>query len=356
MAEMARVTLEPTGEQFSVGEDEDILTAALHNGINLQYGCRHGNCSSCKHWLLDGDVDDSAGSVYAIPRNEREDGAILLCCAFAKSDLVIEIHQHEGVEALPPMTPPSTRRATVLGQRSMTPNLVELRVELDEPLSFRAGQYAEFTLDTGDRRSYSLVNPPSSGRELTFCVKRVQNGVFSGVLDRIGPGSHLHLEAPFGTMFLRETGRPVIAVGIGSGIAPLLSILTDAADQQVDVPIRFYYGARTTGDLVYLDELAELTRRLRDFQFIPCLSQGSPDTLPRNGRAGRVTRAVAEDIPDASLYDAYLCGAPEMCDAVGRLLEAKGLPEARIHADKFYSATESDPVQVSEHRPNWARR
>jgi propane monooxygenase reductase subunit len=340
---MARVTLVPGGEEFPVGADEDILTAALHNGINLQYGCRHGNCSSCKHWLINGDVDDSAASVYAIPRDEREDGAILLCCTFAKSDLVIEIHQHDGVETLPPMTPPSRRRATVLKQRPLTPNLVELRVELDEPLSFRAGQYAEFTLDTGERRSYSLVNPPSSGRELTFCIKRVQNGVFSTVLDHIGPGSTLHLEAPFGTMFLRDTGRPVIAAAIGSGIAPILSILTDAAEHNRDVPIRFYYGARCAGDLVYLDELAQLSTRLKDFQFIPCLSQGTPDTVP-NSRSGRVTRAIAEDIRDASLCDAYLCGAPDMCDAVGRLLEAKGLPEARIHADKFYPAVESASV------------
>lgn len=340
---MARVTLAPGGEEFQVGPDEDILTAALRNGINLQYGCRHGNCSSCKHWLVDGDVDDSAASVYAISRDEREKGAILLCCTFACSDLVVEIHQHDGAKTLPPMTPPSRRQAKVLEQRARTPNLIELRVELDEPLSFRAGQYAEFTLDTGERRSYSLVNPPSSGRELTFCIKRVQDGVFSKVLDEIRPGSILHLEAPFGTMFLRDTGRPVIAVGIGSGIAPILSILTDAAEQNRDVPFRFYYGARFARDLVYLDEIAQISARLKDFRFIPCLSQESPDTVP-NSRSGRVTRAIAEDIRDASPYDAYLCGAPDMCNDVSRLLEAKGLPEASIHADKFYPAVESIPA------------
>jgi ferredoxin-NADP reductase/ferredoxin len=340
---VARVRLSPTGEEFLVGADEDILTAALRHGVNLQYGCRHGNCSSCKHWLIDGDVDDSATSVYAIPRDERAEGAILLCCTFAKSDLVIEINQHDGAETLPPMTPPSRRRATVREQRQRAPDLVELRVELDEPLSFRAGQYAEFSLDTGERRSYSLVNPPSSGREMTFCIKRVQNGVFSTVLDRIVPGSELQLEAPFGTMFLRDNGRPVIAAAIGSGIAPILSILTDAAEHNRDIPIQFYYGARCASDLVYLDEIARLSTRLTEFRFIPCLSQGAADTVP-NGRSGRVTRVIAEDIRDASPYDAYLCGAPEMCDAVGRLLEAKGLPQARIHADKFYPAVESAPV------------
>jgi propane monooxygenase reductase component len=343
---MARIRLVPTEQEFSVGEEEDILTAALHHGINLRYGCRHGNCSSCKHWLIDGDVDDSAASVYAIPRDEREDGAILLCCTFARTDLVIEIDQHDGIEELPPMEPPAPRRATVLDVRRLTPALVELRVEVEEAVRFHAGQYVEITVGgTGERRSYSLVNPPGSGRELVFCIKRIPGGVFDAALDGFAPGIRLDLEAPFGTMFLRDTGRPVIAGAIGSGIAPILSILTDAANRGVDVPIRFYYGARSAEDLVYLDEIASLSGRLPRFTFIPCLSQGSCDEVA-GGRPGRITRAIAQDIPDASPFDAYLCGAPQMCDAVGRLLEAKGLPEARIHADKFYPAVEPVSARV----------
>ncbi|MFR9802051.1 2Fe-2S iron-sulfur cluster-binding protein [Pseudonocardia sp. RS010] len=343
---MARVTLVPTGQEFAVREDEDILTAALHSGVNLRYGCRHGNCSSCKHWLVDGDVDDSAASVYAIPRSEREDGAILLCCTFAQTDLVIEIDQHEGMEELPPMEPPAPRQATVLGVRGLTPALVELRVEVDEPVRFHAGQYVEIAVaGTGERRSYSLLNPPGSGRELVFCIKRIPGGVFDGYLEGFESGTRLDLEAPFGTMFLRDTGRPVVAAAIGSGIAPILSILTDAADRGVDVPIRFYYGARTAADLVYRDEIAALSARLPGFSFVPCLSQGGAEDVP-GARAGRLTRSIAQDIPDASTFDAYLCGAPEMCDAVGRLLEAKGLPEARIHADKFYPAVEPVPARA----------
>lgn len=236
------------------------------------------------------------------------------------------------------MVPPSLRQATVRAVRALTSSLVELRVEVDRPLGFRAGQYAEFTVDgTSERRSYSLVNPPSSDRVLVFCIKRIEYGVFSGTIDRLRPGWQLSLEAPFGTMFLRDTGRPVLAAAIGSGIAPIMSILTDAAEREVSVPIRLYYGARTAADLPYVEEIATLSKRLPDFEFIPCLS-GEPSGPQPGGRLRRVTRVIAEGIKDASAYDAYLCGAPEMCDAVGRLLEAKGLPEGRIHADRFYPA------------------
>jgi ferredoxin-NADP reductase/ferredoxin len=339
------VTLVPTGQRFPVGEGEDILTAALRSGIHLRYGCRHGNCSSCKHWLVDGDVDDDAASVYAIPRDEREAGAILLCCTYAESDLVVEIDQHDGVEELPPMEPPAPRRATVLGVRPLGADLVELRVEVERAFPFLAGQYVEITVGgTRERRSFSLVNPPGPGRELVFCIRRIPGGLFDGMLDGLRPGDPLDLEAPFGTMFLRDTGRPVLMAAIGSGIAPILSILADAAARGVDVPIRFYYGARTAADLVHLDEIGDLAKRLPGLTFVPCLSQGQPGDVA-GGRAGRVTRVIAEDVRDASPFDAYLCGAPPMCDAVGRLLEAKGLPEARVHADRFYPAVEQAPAR-----------
>ncbi len=345
---MPHVTLEPTGERFQVGDGEDILTAALRRGVNLRYGCRHGNCSSCKHWLLDGDVDDSAASVYAIPRDEREDGAILLCCTYARSDVVIEIDRHDGVEDLPPLEPPSPRAAVVRGIRPLTPSLVELRVELDRPLTFRAGQYAELAVGgTGERRSYSILSTPGSDRELTFCVKRVENGLFTAFLDGLAPGDRLDLEAPFGTLFLRETGRPVVAAATGSGIAPVLSILRDAAEHGSDVPVGLYYGARTRDDLVYLDEIGQIADRLPGFRFVPCLSRGPVDGFP-GARPGRITRAIGQDVRDGSAYDAYVCGAPRVCDAVGLLLEAKGLPEARIHADRFYPAVDDSAVTRAE--------
>lgn len=233
----------------------------------------------------------------------------------------------------------------MIGVQELTADLVELRVQVERAFSFRAGQYVEVRVPgPAERRSFSLVNPPGPERELVFCIRRIPGGVFTGMLDQLRPGAPLDLEAPFGTMFLRDTGRPVLMAAISSGIAPILSILADAAAQATDNPIRFYYGARTAADLVHLDEIAKLEARLAGLTFVPCLSQGPPGDVA-GGRAGRVTRVVAEDVRDASPFDAHLCGAPPMCDAVGRLLEAKGLPEVRIHADRFYRAVEQSPAR-----------
>ncbi|WP_156296914.1 2Fe-2S iron-sulfur cluster-binding protein [Mycobacterium paragordonae] len=341
---MPTVRLEPSGIEFPVSVDEDILTAALRHRVALRYGCRQGKCSSCKQWLVEGDADDSRASVYAMLREERENGAILLCCAQPRTDLVIQIDRAGKEEELPSLEPPAKYTAVVVEQRSLTATLIELRLQLDRPMMFRAGQYTELLLaESGLRRTYSIVNPPSAGAELTFCIKRVPDGMFSGRLSDLAPGAPMQLEGPFGTLFLRETSRPVIAVAIGSGIAPILSMLTDAAERSFDYPIRFYYGAAHADDLVYLNRLSRLQERLTDFQFIPCLSRGDAHGVA-NGRQGQVARVIAADLRDASNCDAYLCGAPSMCDTVAELLEWKGLPANRIHTDRFYAAAERFPA------------
>lgn len=335
---MPTVRLEPSGAEFPVGTGESILTAALRHRISIRHGCRQGKCSLCKHWLVDGDVEDSRASVYALTRADRANGAILLCCAHALSDLIIELDDETEAEELPPLEPPSSRIGTVVEQRSLTQNLTELRLRLDQSLSFRAGQYAELSLAaSGLSRPYSILNAPASALELTFCVKRIPGGAFSSHLSQLTPGTTLNVHGPFGTMFLRKSGRPVIAAATGSGIAPILSILGDAADSGLDVAIRFYYGAVSAADLSYLDLLDEFAQRLPDFQFVPCLSHGETATVS-NAREGRITRVIASDIGDASGYDAYLCGAPDMCNTIGELLELKGLSANRVHTDAFYAA------------------
>ena len=84
-----RVRLEPSGQQFDVAAGETVLNAALRQGVALQYGCRQGNCSSCKYFLSEGEVDFGRASPYSLSEREREEGWALLCCATPLEDLEI---------------------------------------------------------------------------------------------------------------------------------------------------------------------------------------------------------------------------------------------------------------------------
>lgn len=336
------VELAPAGQTFKVGADETILDAALRQGVELQYGCRHGNCSTCKYLVEDGDVELGAASAYSLPDQERDEGWALLCCAKPLSDLLIRDNRRHDSRALPQLRP-IEQAATVAAITQLTPELWELRVALPAPLISYAGQFAELGVESVQGiiwRSYSMSSPPSATRELQFVIKRIDGGAFSGRINRLKPGDPLSVRGPFGASYLRAGNRPILLCAIGSGLAPVLSMLRDAAEKQDRRPFTLFYGARRPTDLPYLAELNDAlgAHLSAGFRFIPTLDGLTPsDEWTR--AVGTVTRAIQVEIDNAQALDAYLCGAPPMCDAVGRLLLAKGLPEHQLFFDRFFAAS-----------------
>ena len=132
----------------------------------------------------------------------------------------------------------------------------------------------------------------------------------------------------------------MVLVGGGSGMAPLMSILTDLVESGEQRPVRFFYGARTRRDLFMLDRIEELGSRLRNFSFIPALS--GPGVEPDwTGETGFIHEVLRRQLQGESLNgeaDAYSCGPPPMIDAVLPVLQMTGLEPENIHFDKFTPA------------------
>lgn len=333
-----RARLEPSGQCFEVAPGETVLNAALRQGVSLHYGCRQGNCSSCKYFLADGEVDFGKASPYSLSEREREEGWALLCCATPLGDLEIEEREPED-RRLRPLLPPEPRRGAVRATRPLTANLWSLEIELDAPLDFYPGQFVELAVPGREEewRAYSIASPSHDRERLAFVVKHLPEGAFSGLVPTLAPGTPLALRGPFGVSYLRDGDAPLLMVATGSGIAPLLSMLRSAAERGDPRPIDFHYGVRTRADLPLLEELQRLERDLGGFTFRPTLSAPTP-TCRWSGATGRVTQALQRAVSDASLYDAYLCGPPQMCDDVGRLLEAKGIAGSSLFFDRFHPA------------------
>jgi NAD(P)H-flavin reductase/ferredoxin len=333
------VELAPGGETFEVAEGETILDAALRAGIDLKYGCRHGNCSTCKYLVEDGEVDFGHASAYSLPDAERDEGWALMCCATPLTDLLIQDDRRPDARARP-MLAPRDNTATVTAATALTADLWELRVSVPQAFTFYPGQYAELTLDvdgTPVRRSYSMASAPDGG-ELAFVLKRIAGGAFSDRVTALAPGAELALRGPFGTSYLRDGERPVLFAAIGSGLAPIQSMLRAAAAARDERAFTFYYGARRPADLPCEGEIAALGGKLPGLRYVPTLD-GLQDADAWDGSVGNVTQAIQREVDNASNLDVYLCGAPEMCETVARLLRAKGLPEEQLFFDRFFAAT-----------------
>src|SRR5690349_927890 len=201
------VRFEPVDIEIEVSEDETILEAGFRQGIMLAHGCKEGQCSACKSFLLSGEVDLERYSTFALADYEQEEGYTLLCRAHAYSDLEIEL-LHYDEEMLTSGVPIRTLNAKVDTIEPLTRDIYKLCLTLDgeEPLQFHAGQYVDVQIpDSDSKRSFSMSNTPAIADRLEFMIKVYPGGRFSGLLaDRLAPGDELQVKGPYGVFILRE--------------------------------------------------------------------------------------------------------------------------------------------------------
>ena len=337
-----KVRLEPVGVEMDVQEGETVLEAAFRQGIALMHGCKEGQCGSCKSRLLSGDIELLKYSTFALADYERETEHVLLCRTHAYSDLEVELLNFDE-ELLSRAIPVKEFAARVVSVKALTHDIRLLEIELDQPMRFWAGQYADLTLDgSGVTRAFSMANVPGDGTRMAFIIKKYPDGAFSSLLDGgLKPGAAMRARGPFGTCMRREgRGGAMVLVGGGSGMSPLWSILNDQARSGERRPVRFFYGARTRADLFMLDEIAAVGATIGDFEFIPALSH-SETSDGWSGETGLIhevlKKHLAANKPEGGA-DAYACGPPAMIDAVLPILHMSGVEPERIYFDKFTPA------------------
>ncbi len=332
-----QITVQPSGHQFACEADDTVLGAAIKAGIGLPYGCKNGACGSCKGKVVSGSVEHKAHQQRALTAEEKEQGYALFCCATTSADLVIEAREVGGSSDYPVRKMPS-RVATI---ERVAPDVVIITLQLpaNEALAYRAGQYIEFMLRDGKRRSYSLANAPSLEAPLSLHIRHMPGGLFTEqVFGTMKERDILRFEGPMGTFFLREeSDKPIVMLASGTGFAPIKALVEHMIHLKSARPVALYWGGRRPQDLYMQALCQEWAATLPNFKYVPVVS----DALPEDGWSGRtgfVHAAVMDDFPDLSGHQVYACGAPVVVDSARRDYVAQcGLPAEEFFADAFTS-------------------
>jgi CDP-4-dehydro-6-deoxyglucose reductase len=332
-----QVTVRPSGHTFRADGNETLLDAALRQGISLPYGCRGGMCGSCAASVLSGEVCYPFGEAQGLSTQDRESGKAFLCMAAACSDLEIDVPQL-GAE---PDIEVKTLPVRVEKMRKLADDVMELTLKLpaSERLRFLAGQYIDILLKDGKRRGFSLANSPVHDEFLELHIRHVPGGQFTGhVFNEMQEKALLRVEGPLGSFYIRESARPIILIGGGTGFAPLKAMLEQMMDQGLDKPVFLYWGVRGKADLYMDGVVRSWVARHPHLTYVPVLSEVQAEDHWQ-GRTGWVHAAVAADFADLSGYDVYLSGPPPMVQAAKTAFLAQGLPESQLYYDSFeYSA------------------
>ncbi|WP_193164278.1 2Fe-2S iron-sulfur cluster-binding protein [Microbulbifer hainanensis] len=317
------------GEPVLVDPKETLLQAALRQGIDFPHSCRVGGCASCKCKLVSGRVRELTDSGYILTDEELDAGYILACQSVPKGDVHIEVDlsQQRARQQV---------AGKIIAQEPLTHDITRLVVQLEEGLAYKAGQYADLTLDCLPEapRSFSFASPVQADAKVSFFVRRVPGGQFTGrVCGESLIGQGITVDGPLGDFTLRPGAAPLLLVAGGSGLAPLLAILQDALGHGVARPVTLLFGAREERDLYAIEAIQELAKQWpAPFRFIPVLSEAGPDSS-WHGAKGLVTAQIPALLEPGA--HAYLCGPPGMIDSAEALLREAGVAREHIHADRF---------------------
>lgn len=341
----ADVTIENTGESFRCPADTIILDAGLAAGLHMPHNCRGGACGTCKSKIIEGQVDHGWVMSFAITDEEKAAGYCLACQSKPLSP-VLRLRTVEPMQrrvAGEDLIVPAEITAPVVAAHNVTPSVRRLVVALPRGIRFhfRAGMNMEFAAPGLDQpRPYSMANAPDAegnapDGQLCFYVTRHDKGRCSAWIHGLAVGDAIALRGPYGEFHLplAANGTRVLALAGGSGLSPILSVLSKALADGYRQPVELLFSARDRSEIFAVDELSALARRHENFTYRITLTREAQD---RGGYLrGRVPDVLAREKPDLSAAVVLVAGAPFFVDACAAAAKRAGADPSRVVVDSF---------------------
>jgi ring-1,2-phenylacetyl-CoA epoxidase subunit PaaE len=218
--------------------------------------------------------------------------------------------------------------------------------ELADEYRFVHGQHLTIRGDDGERRSFSICTTPRSG-VLTIGVKKLPGGAFSeGVVDALHAGDELDVMTPAGRFTTRldpASARMYVAIAAGSGITPIISIVSTILEEEPHAQVMLVYANRTHRTIMFLDDLHDLKDRFPDrFHLVHVLSREQQDVELFSGRldGDRLSRILKSLRPAEDVDAWFLCGPQQMVVDLRQVILDHGVDAHAIHTELFHA----DPV------------
>jgi len=213
-------------------------------------------------------------------------------------------------------------------------NVKSFRLKLLSGAQFKAGQFLAVTLNNNPqlKRYLSISSSPTEGNYLEF-TKKITQSDFSKVLDNLKIGDSLSVEYPFGKFILGQD-KAIAFLSGGIGITPIRSICKFATDNKLNLDIRLIYANRSAKDIIFQDDLERMQEVNTNFKLVYVLSEAEAGF---NCALGQINSAlIKQEIPDYAQRKFYLCGPPQMVEAMHKILSQELiLKEAQIVTENF---------------------
>jgi len=354
---------------------QTLLSSLVNSGIYLPSACGGGGaCGQCKCEVKEGGGDILPTELPHLSRREKTDAVRLACQVKVREDMNIQVP--------PEIFSIKKYHATVVSNKNVATFIKELSLQLDpeSDLSFTAGAYMQIDVpeyeisflefDITDRfsatwekfnirgliaksddpvfRAYSLANPPLENEKLMFTIRiatppddspEAPPGVGSSYVFSLKPGDRVTLSGPYGDFFVKDTDNEMCFIGGGAGMAPMrCHIFHQLNELQTKRKTTFWYGARSKQEMFYDDEFASLENKYDNFTYHVALSRPLREDN-WTGMTGHIHQSLYDHYlsshPDPAEIEYYICGPPQMLEAVVDMLYNLGVESEMIAFDAF---------------------
>ena len=232
--------------------------------------------------------------------------------------------------------------STVTAIRPETPEVSSFTLKLPAWRAHKAGQHYDVRLTAADgyqaQRSYSIASPPSRTGEVDLTIERIADGEVSPYFhDTVEVGDQVEVRGPIGGYFVWEPalGGPLLLIGGGSGVVPLMAILRERAIAEPMPPAVLLQSSRTFEDVIYRDELASLASDGTGLRVIQTLTRSQPPGW--TGYDRRIDRPMLSESVAATGAQplVYICGPTLLVEAAANGLVELGVPPVRVRTERF---------------------
>lgn len=320
--------VQPNDIRLSIQSGQNLLDVLKDNSVPISYSCMSGRCGTCRCKVTKGQVQHS-GPEAGRPQLES-DPYVLACQSVLTESCTIEIPDMDEVVT----HPAKIIKGTVVSIEELTHDIRRICIKPAKPLEFSPGQYATLQFTPDHIRPYSWTGLPND-EAMEFQIRKVPGGrVTDYVFTKLAVGDAVRVSGPLGTAYLRKKHEgPILCVGGGTGIAPVISIVRGVIEAGMTNPINLYFGVRSHEDLYDAERLRKLAVEHGAMKVNIVVATGP---VSNGQRAGLVTEAIKADHPSLIDFCAYFCGAPAMVEALNSLAMELGMESPKIHADAFY--------------------
>jgi ferredoxin-NADP reductase len=235
----------------------------------------------------------------------------------------------EPIPSVEQKAPGRWQIGTVSAIKPETPRVKSFRIELPMWMPHLPGQHYDVRLTAPDgyraQRSYSIASSPLDEGGIELTIDRLEDGEVSPYFhDVIQEGDQVEVRGPFASYFVWRGEKPVLLVGGGSGVVPLMAILRHRRRTMPELPMRLVYSVRTADEVIFADELADDT--------VLTFTREAPDGW--KGHRGRIDGALLADAGISS-GTAFICGSNGFVEAASELLVAQGYEPGQVRTERF---------------------